>query len=66
MIKSDIASEKRCLEFIHRFKELLDFMDTMTTADYLAIKTAVDYSNCQENMKKIKFGKADLVEKVEG
>lgn len=59
MIKSDIANERRCLKFIHKFKDLLEFMDTMTTGDYLAIRTAVDYSNCQENMKKIKFEKAD-------
>lgn len=62
MIVSNQASEKRCIEFMNKFKELIDFMDTMTTADAKAIQIAVEqdkiterWKRCQKEMKEIEF-----------
>lgn len=62
MIVSNQANEKRCIEFMNKFKELIDFMDTMTTADAKAIQIAVEqdkiterWKRCQKEMKEIEF-----------
>lgn len=53
MIVSNQASEKRCIEFINKFKELIDFMDTMTTADSKAIQIAVEQGEITNKMEKM-------------
>ncbi|WP_455937217.1 hypothetical protein [Gemella morbillorum] len=53
MIVSNQASEKRCIEFINKFKELIDFMDTMTTADAKAIQIAVEQDEITNKMEKM-------------
>lgn len=57
MIVSNQASEKRCIEFMNKFKELLEFMDTMTTADAEAIQIAVKEIEIEKKREKIKFEK---------
>ena len=53
MIVSNQANEKRCIEFINKFKELIDFMDTMTTADAKAIQIAVEQDEITDRMEKM-------------
>jgi len=53
MIVSNQANEKRCIEFMNKFKELIDFMDTMTTADAKAIQIAVEQDEITDRMKKM-------------
>jgi len=57
MIVSNQANEKRCIEFMNKFKELLEFMDTMTTADAEAIQIAVKEIEIEKKREKIKFEK---------
>lgn len=57
MIVSNQANEKRCLKFMHKVKELLDFIDTMTTADAETIQIAVKEIELEEKKKEIKFEK---------
>lgn len=53
MIVSNQANEKRCIEFMNKFKELLEFMDTMTTADAEAIQIAVKEIEIEKKEKKL-------------
>lgn len=53
MIVSNKASEKRCIEFINKFKELIEFIDTMTTADVKAIQIAVEQDEITNKMEKM-------------
>lgn len=57
MIVSNQANEKRCIEFMNKFKELLEFMETMTTADAEAIQIAVKEIEIEKKREKIKFEK---------
>ena len=55
MIVSNQASKERCIEFINKFKELTDLMNTLTTADVKAMQIVIEQDEIAQKMKEIEF-----------